>query len=254
MKYLFFFKGQPLLLCCVCCKIAIQDFLRGLHKKIRKFTFSPTDITTKYNPSVFHRELQKNYGFCHIHRRLSDGLLTAFLTLIPTEYNPSVFHRELQKNYGILPQSLTDYRRRFRRDYRRNYRQVVERMPDTCPSARIPMELPTFNTDGLRMHAMCPSARIPMEFPTFNTDGITDGPRMHATCPSAHIPTEFPTALPTDHACLTRVRLHVYRRHLIRTERKSLAGFSIFLVLISINFHRNYRRKLIAPTAINFRR
>jgi len=46
MKYLFFFKGQPLLLCCVCCKIAIQDFLRGLHKKIRKiylFTDEYTD-------------------------------------------------------------------------------------------------------------------------------------------------------------------------------------------------------------------
>jgi hypothetical protein len=35
---------------------------------------------------------------------------------------------------------------------------------------------------------------------------------------------------------------------------KSLAGFSIFLVRISINFRWNYRRKLIAPTAINFRR
>ena len=33
MKYLFLFNGQPLLLCCVCCKIAIQDFLTGLHKK-----------------------------------------------------------------------------------------------------------------------------------------------------------------------------------------------------------------------------
>jgi len=27
------------------------------------------------------------------------------------EYNPSVFHRELQKNYGILPHSPTDFRR-----------------------------------------------------------------------------------------------------------------------------------------------
>jgi len=36
MKYLFFFNGQPLLLCCVCCKIAIQDFLTGLHKKNKK--------------------------------------------------------------------------------------------------------------------------------------------------------------------------------------------------------------------------
>jgi len=61
-------------------------------------------------------------------------------------------------------------------------------MPDTCPSARIPMELPTVTTNGItdgpRMHATCLSARIP----TVNTDGITDGPRMPDTCPSARIP------------------------------------------------------------------
>jgi len=32
MKYFFFFNGQLLLLCC---KIAIQDFMEGIHKKIR---------------------------------------------------------------------------------------------------------------------------------------------------------------------------------------------------------------------------
>jgi hypothetical protein len=113
-----------------------------------------------------------------------------------------------------------DYRRLFRRDSRRNYRRFVERMPDTCPSARIP----TVNTDGItdgpRMHATCLSARIPMEFSTVNTDDITDGPRMPDTCPSARIPMELPT------------------------ERKSLAGFLIFFVRISINFRRNYQRKL----------
>ena len=36
MKYLFFFNGQLLLLCCVCCKIAIQDFVTRLQKQIRK--------------------------------------------------------------------------------------------------------------------------------------------------------------------------------------------------------------------------
>jgi len=34
---------------------------------------------------------------------------------IPTEYNPSVFHRELQKIYGILPHSPMDFRRLYRR-------------------------------------------------------------------------------------------------------------------------------------------
>jgi hypothetical protein len=36
---------------------------------------------------------------------------------------------------------------------------------------------------------------------------------------------------------------------------KSLAGFSnFFLVRISINFRWNYRRNLMPPTTINFRR
>jgi hypothetical protein len=56
----------------VCCKIAIQDFTTWLHKKNKKqFTVSPTD----YNPSVFHRELKKNYGS-----------VPQSLTESPTEY------------------------------------------------------------------------------------------------------------------------------------------------------------------------
>jgi len=46
MKYLFFFNCQLLLLCCVCCKFAIQDFVKGIHKKIRNidgFTDGYTD-------------------------------------------------------------------------------------------------------------------------------------------------------------------------------------------------------------------
>jgi hypothetical protein len=57
MKYLFFFNGQLLLLCCVYCKIAIQDFVTGLHEKIRKIY----EYTDGLNPSVFHRELKKIY-------------------------------------------------------------------------------------------------------------------------------------------------------------------------------------------------
>jgi hypothetical protein len=95
MKYLFFFNGQPLLLCCVCCKIAIQDFVTGLHKK-KKFTVSPTSIPMDYNPSVCHKELKNIYG-----------IVPLSPMALPTDKNPSVFHRELQKNYGIVPQSLT---------------------------------------------------------------------------------------------------------------------------------------------------
>jgi len=133
-----------------------------------------------------------------------------------------------------LPHSPTDYRRFFRRDYRRNHRRVVARMPDTCPSARIPMEFLTFNTDALPTDHAC-LTRVHLHEYRWNSR----------------------RSIPTDHACLTRVRLHEHRRELpteLPTERKSLAGFLIFLVRISINFRRNYRRKLIAPTTINFRR
>ena len=91
-------------------------------------------------------------------------------------------------------------------------------------------------TDGLsaRMSDTCPSARLATALPTSPTDGITDGPRMSDTCPSAPSPTEWPTVLSTD--------------------RKVWRDFQTFLVCISINYRRNYRRKLIAPTAIKGRR
>jgi hypothetical protein len=153
---------------------------------------------------------------------------------IPTEYKPSVFHRELQKNYGILPHSPTD----FRRHNRRNHRRIVACMSDTCPSACILTVLPTsitdVLTDGSRMSDTCPSAPLPTKFLTSHTDGITDGSRMSDTCPSAPLLTEFSTEVPTD--------------------RKFWRDFQTFLVRISINFWRNYRRNLIPPTAINFRR
>jgi hypothetical protein len=36
MKYLFFFNCQLLLLCCVCCKFAIQDFVQEDRQKCRE--------------------------------------------------------------------------------------------------------------------------------------------------------------------------------------------------------------------------
>jgi hypothetical protein len=91
MKYLFFFNGQPLLLCCVCCKIAIQDFVTGIHKKIRNIYGIVPLSPTEYKLSVFHRELKKIYG-----------LVPLSPTESPTDYNPSVFHRELKTIYGIV--------------------------------------------------------------------------------------------------------------------------------------------------------
>jgi len=52
-----------------------------------------TGIPTEWYPSVFHRELQKNYG-----------ILPQLPTGIRTEWYLSVFHIELENNYGILPQ------------------------------------------------------------------------------------------------------------------------------------------------------
>ena len=89
MKYLFFFNGQLLLLCCICCKIAIQDFVTRLHKKNKKnLRFHRRTITRRY-----FTELKTNY------RSVPQS---------PTAYNPSVFHREFKKNYGSVPQSPTD--------------------------------------------------------------------------------------------------------------------------------------------------
>jgi hypothetical protein len=74
MKYLFVFKGQPLLLCCVCYKIAIQDFLRGLHKKNKKnLPFHRRIYRWHITRRYFTESCKKITGFCHIHQRISDG-------------------------------------------------------------------------------------------------------------------------------------------------------------------------------------
>jgi len=70
MKYLFFFNGQLLLLCCMCCKIAIQDFVTRLHKKNKK--------NLRFHRRVHRRPITRRYfteswkqitGVYHNHRR-----------------------------------------------------------------------------------------------------------------------------------------------------------------------------------------
>jgi hypothetical protein len=106
MKYLFFFNGQLLLLCCVCCKIAIQDFVKGIHKKIRNIygsvPLSPTESPTGYNSSAFHRELKKIYG------------------IVP-------------QSPAALPTYITDGLRTSRSTH----------MSDACPSAQVPTDFLT---------------------------------------------------------------------------------------------------------------
>jgi len=119
------------------------------------------------------------------------------------EYNPSVFHRELQKNYGILPHSPTDFRRitngvsDSNTDTRRYFTESCKKITGFCHIHR----------------------RIADGFSDAITDGITDGlshacltrVRLHEY--RRHSRRLIPMTLPTDHACLTRVRLHKYRRH-----------------------------------------
>jgi hypothetical protein len=73
MKYLFFFNGQLLLLCCVCCKIAIQDFVTRLHKKNKKnLRFHRRTITRRY----FTESWKIITGVCHHHRRSRRRIIT----------------------------------------------------------------------------------------------------------------------------------------------------------------------------------
>jgi hypothetical protein len=166
MKYLFFFNGQPLLLCCVCCKIAIQDFLIGLHKKNKK--------NLPFHRRVYWRTITRWYftescktitGLCYNHRRICRQTITR-----------RYFIESCKKITGLCHIHRQVYRRSYRRtipaksptDLRTSW---SAHMSDTCPSAQIPMELPmespkTLRTSrSARMCDTCPSARIPTDFP-----------------------------------------------------------------------------------------
>jgi hypothetical protein len=129
MKYLFFFKGQPLLLCCVCCKIAIQDFLRGLHKKNKKnLPFHRRIYQRNITHRYFTESCKKITGFCHIHRRIFRRsyrrVVARMSDTCPSALSPTAFPT-------FNTDGITD----------------GPCMSDTCPSTRIPtafpMELPT---------------------------------------------------------------------------------------------------------------
>ena len=137
MKYLFFFNGQPLLLCCVCCKIAIQDFMTGLHKKNKKnFMFYRRlyrrNITCRY----FTESCKQIMGLCHNHRRHTDGGTDfkyrrnhrwiyahpeahACLTRVRLHKYRRSF-RQIEKSSGIFELFLVPISINFRRYYQRN--------------------------------------------------------------------------------------------------------------------------------------
>jgi len=70
MKYLFY-NCQLLLLCCVCCKFAIQAFVQEDRHAIQTALAKRLpQLPTAVYPSVFHRELQKITAFCHNYWRV----------------------------------------------------------------------------------------------------------------------------------------------------------------------------------------
>jgi hypothetical protein len=126
MKYLFFFNGQPLLLCCVCCKIAIQDFVTGLHKKNKKnLQFHRRTITRRY----FTETCKKITGLCHNHRRVYRWKITR-----------RYFTKSCKKITGLCHNHRRVYRCKISTDLR-TFRSA--HMSDTCPSAQIPTEFLT---------------------------------------------------------------------------------------------------------------
>jgi len=163
MKYLFFFNGQPLLLCCVCCKIAIQDFVTGLHKqntkhlrfhrRVHRRTITRRYFTESWKnlrdcatftdgpyPSIFHRELQKDLRDC---ATTTDGYTDGFSD---GQYRRMYAHPEAHACQTHV--RLHKYRRIDRHQIPTESPMDVRtswsaRMSDTCPSARIPTDLLT---------------------------------------------------------------------------------------------------------------
>ena len=130
MKYLFFFKGQPLLLCCVCCKVAIQDFFTGLHtKNMKNLPFHRRIYRRPITRRYFTESCKKFTGFCHIHRRIFDGFSDIKYRRIVARMSDTCPSARIPT---VLPTSITD--------------GITDgsRMSDTCPSA----PLPTSITDG----------------------------------------------------------------------------------------------------------
>jgi hypothetical protein len=134
MKYLFFFKGQPLLLCCVCCKVAIQDFFTGLHtKNMKNLPFHRRIYRRPITRRYFTESCKKFTGFCHIHRRISDGFSDVKYRRIVARMSDTCPSARIPT---VLPTSITD--------------DITDgsRMSDTCPSAPLPTSITDGITDG----------------------------------------------------------------------------------------------------------
>jgi hypothetical protein len=122
MKYLFFFNGQLFLLCCMCCKIAIQDFVTPLQKKIRKIYGFTDGYTDGIKPVGISQRVEKQLRDCAI---FTDGVTDGL--------KPVGISQRVAKIYGIVPQSPTESPTNLRTSR-------SARMSDMCPSAQIPTD------------------------------------------------------------------------------------------------------------------
>jgi len=137
MKYLFFFNGQSLLLCCVCCKIAIQDFVTRVHKKKKNLRFH----RHVYRRTITHRYFTKSWkkftGLCHFHRQIDQWTRTR-----------RYFTESCKKITGLCHNHRRVHRRLYRRTIPTESLMDVRtsrsaHMSDTCPSTQTSMDLPT---------------------------------------------------------------------------------------------------------------
>jgi hypothetical protein len=76
MKYLFFFNCQLLLLCCVCCKFAIQDFVQEDRQKymeeVQKYWRFHRRVHRRTGTCRYFTESWKTFTeLCHNHRRFT---------------------------------------------------------------------------------------------------------------------------------------------------------------------------------------
>jgi hypothetical protein len=168
MKYLFFFNGQPLLLCCMCCKIAIQDFLTGLHKKNKKNLRSHRQVYRRTITRRYFTESWKTFtGLCHNHQRLYRQKITR-----------RYFTESCKKITGLCHNHRWSYRRQIPTESPTDVRTSQSaRMYDTCPSTQIPTALLTSNTDGLTNGIThIPKRRHVWHVSVYtNTDGVSNG-------------------------------------------------------------------------------
>jgi hypothetical protein len=130
---IFFFLMVSPCYCAVCAvRLQFKIFWQGYIKKIRKFMVSPTGIQTDYNQSVFHRELQKNYGIVpqsptdlptELPTYNTDGITDRFTHITKRTH---VWHVSVCTNTDGITDGFTRIPKRTH--------------VDTCPSARIPTD------------------------------------------------------------------------------------------------------------------